>query len=75
MVRRVSTTPALLREKFGEGMKGLTSVRGDDVLCGSQLVSLDVFRTDGKKRAPGSTSGSLTKWKLTPLSRQVQSVY
>lgn len=28
MVRRVSTTPALLREKFGEGMKGLTTVRG-----------------------------------------------
>lgn len=63
MVRRVSTTPALLREKFGEGMKGLTSVRGDDVLCGSQLVSLDVFRTGGKKRALGvhlevSQSGS-----------------
>lgn len=48
MVRRVSTTPALLREKFGEGMKALTTVRGDDVMCGSQLVSLDVFRTGGK---------------------------
>lgn len=58
--------PLHYRERSLGGMKALTAARGDDVMCGFQLVSLDVFCTSEKNGAPEDTSGSCTKRNVTP---------
>lgn len=58
--------PLHYRERSLGGMKALTAARGDDVMCGFQLVSLDVFCTSEKNGAPENTSGSCTKRNVTP---------
>lgn len=51
MVTRASTTPAIYRENFW-GDESFDNRRGDDVMRGSPLVRLHVFRT-GEKQIPG----------------------
>lgn len=72
MVRRLSTILAVYMVNLGE-MKALTTVEGNDVMHGSQLVSLHVLCT-GEIVELQRTHLEGSEWNLTPWSQHVQSM-